>query len=1037
MIGFIRFCTERPVSVLMGWTAVILFGIIALGKIKITLLPEISFPRVTVITDYPNASPQEVENMITKPLTDSIGTVGGIEKITSESLEGLSIITVQFSFNVSVDYAIIELREKIDLIRDALPQEAGKPIATRFDPSASSFQEIAIFPKSEEDSKSIRTFVRDNVKVYLERIEGMAYVQISGGFEKEVKVEIDSEKMNAYGISIPDIKRYVTSSNINSPAGSLQVGNKDLLLRTIGEYSSLQDIRDTIVGSNQQGVPIDLASFSEIKTLYKERTGISRYNGKDCVILYLYKESGKNAVELSERVSQELVSVNERFKDKLKAKVVYDEAVFIKDSVSGLVSSLIVGALLAFLILVFIIRNLKTPFILLSIIPTSLLATFLCFYVTGISLNMMSLGGLALGIGMLFDTSNVIFSSIERNLEKGKGVSDAAVQGANEVIGSVVSATLTTVIVFLPIIFIKSFIGILFSEMAVAIVISILVSFIASISIIPTLYVTLQNFSIESPWLEKNVFLKSESIYEQILGNYEKRISEYLDNPKKLIFYLGLGLLLSLQFICVLPKEFMPNVDNGEFTIHIETPQGTSLQKTTDITESMERTLSENSSIEHLISKIGYEKDDFIAKKKGGAGSNKATIRVILKDNSRASTKGLIEKYRNKFNSLSGVKIIYENGGDIVANILSPEAGRLNLEIHGEDLLTLRNIGSSIIQKIQSAKAAVDIRSSMEETRKEYAIEFDPVKATSLNLTNEYLAGYVRTANFGSNITRVKLDGEELDVRISFRKKDIDSVEKFFYMNVKTPTGELVRLSQIGEIKEIDSQSSVLRSGNSRINAIYGELKEDSDISTIESIVSSIKLPPGYSIRFGGEKENIEKSYKDLLFAFLMAALLIYMLLASQFQSLKVSLVMICTIPLMFIGIFPGLFLFGKSFNISAFLGLVLLLGVVVDNASLYYEYLILMKKEGLSNKKAALESGKIVLRPILMNNLTSMLGLLPVVFELQRGAEFQSPMAIVVIIGLLSSFVFSLFLLPVFFYRLHSINIIPIVLHPEKAKKK
>ncbi|MCG6167173.1 efflux RND transporter permease subunit [Leptospira sp. FAT2] len=1019
MKAIVKFCVSKPVTVLMTWIAIAIFGIIGLKSAKITLLPEIAFPRVSVITTYPNASPEEIENLITKPLTDSIGTVGGIEKVTSESLEGISVITVQFSFNTSIDFAIIELREKIDLIRDQLPQDASKPLATRFDPSQSAFQEIVISPKNDTDAKSLRSFTEENVKVFFERIDGIAYAQISGGYEKEIRVEIDPERMTTYGVSIPEIQRSIVTANINMPAGSLPVGNKDLLLRTVGEYKSLNDIKDTVITTNTTGIPIPIGSVASVYRTFKERSGLARYNGKDCIVIYLYKESGRNSVELADRVQNELESINLKFSDKLSAQSIYDESIFIRDSVWGLIWSLVIGAALAFIVLLLLIQSLRAPLILLIIIPFSLLATFLLFYIFDISLNMMSLGGLALGIGMLFDTSNVVFSSIERNLEKRKSTYDSSVEGTSEVMGSVVSATLTTIIVFLPIIFIKSFIGILFTEMAIAIVVSISISLLASITIIPTLYVLLDESEFGSQLQSSRLFQRSAHLYESALISYEVKLRSYLENPKKLVFGLFFGLVLSAQFLFFLPTEFMPAVDNGEFTINIENSQNSTLLSTTNLVETVEQVLLADKNIKSVIAKIGSDGDDIISKINGGSGANMAKIRVLLRQNASKSTKETIEGVRKKISFAEDIRINFEGNGDVIGKILDPHNSQLNLEIHGEDLRTLSDIGKNLTLKLRKENVATDLRNTLETKKHEYLIEFDTIKASSLKLTNDYISQYIKVASYGADISRIKYQDEDLNIRLLVKRNDIDNLSKLQTLNIKTPSGEFIRLSQIASIKENISSSSIRRAGNSRVNMVQGNLDPRGTTEKIKKIIENTKLPTGYFIKIGGESENIEKSYNELLFAFILASLLIYMLLSSQFQSLKLAAVMICTIPLMFIGIFPALFLFGKSFNISAFLGLVLLLGVVVDNASLYFEYLIISFKESGDFAKAIIESGKIVFRPILMNNLTTILGLVPVALEFQKGAEFQSPMAIVVIVGLFSSFFFSLFLLPILFFLL------------------
>ncbi|PJZ48496.1 efflux RND transporter permease subunit [Leptospira saintgironsiae] len=1022
MKAILRFCVDRPVTVTMIWSALVIFGLIALGNLKINLMPDLEFPKVTIVTGYPNSSSDEVENLITKPISDAVSTIGGVESVRSESMEGLSTVTVQFSNHTSVDFAIIEIRERIDLVRDSLPQDANRPVVIRFDPSQSAFQEIAIFPKAGMKDKELRSFLADSVKVYFERVEGLAAVQFSGGFKKEVSIEIDSEKMNSYSISLFDIKKAISLSNVSYPAGTLPVGDKDYLIRAVGEFKSVANISETVVGNNSQGVPIRLGSFADVHVGFREQTGIARYNGKDCVIAYLYKESGRNSVEISDRIKLELNNINQKFGKELSAEIVYDESKFIRESISGVTGSLITGMILAFLVLVFLLRNLKSPIILLTVIPASLFSTLLLFYIFGISLNMMSLGGMALGIGMLFDTSNVVFSSIERNLSRGVPIKEASLKGTSEVTGSVVSATLTTVIVFLPIIFFKSMIGIVFGEMALAITISLLMSLLASLTLIPMMTSVLYSVSMEPKFLKEVIFKRSEEFHRNLLSKYEAKLNSYIEQPKPLVRLISILFLFSIAFLFILPKEFVPRVDTGEFSIFIKTKNGSGLTHTGDIVSSLESTLLKDSDVKSVIARIGFEEDQLGSKKRGNWGSNRAVLRVILKEGSWSSSAEFISKFRKSLRLSEDTEIHFENSGDVLASVVSAEGNGLSLEILGENLQTLNEIGRELKSKLSKLSGIKDTRVSMEDTSVEYDLSFDSIKASFFNLNNDYLSNYLRMANFGSVVTKIKMESRNRDVRLFFKKGDVDSLDKVLGMRIQSPNGNLVQLSQIGSIKETQAPVSIIRSGNSRVNLVTAEVdfsESNNPYDDVKDVISKMNLPEGYRIRFAGEQENIDKSFSDLIFAFVLAIVLIYMLLASQFESLLYSLIMICTIPLMFIGVFPALYIFGKSLNVSSFMGLVLLLGVVVDNAALYYEYVHLLSKENIPLRKVIVDSGKIVLRPILMNNATTILGLLPIMLELQKGTEFQSPMAIVSIVGLLTSFFFSLYLIPVLFFYL------------------
>jgi multidrug efflux pump subunit AcrB len=458
---------ERPIATIMFYLSLILFGVLSLKDLPIFLLPNIEFPKLTIITPFPNSSPTEVENLITKPLTEILGTVKGLDKIDSNSLEGFSYITLRFKNSENINFSILDVRERIDLIKDILPQDSEKPIITRFDPNKEPIYEIVFFSKGLNDPKNLRSFINENIKVYLDRIEGVSLVKLSGGWNKEVLIDVDPVKISSYYISILDVKDAIQKRNANYPAGQLPVGKKEVLVRAVGEYTSLEDISETIISVSEKGAPVTLKEFSTIKNTYKEQKGLARLNGEECVIAYVYKEPGKNTVQIAKNIEQELEDIKQKFNRIVKIETAYNESIFIEDSIQNLFSNLIIGALLSFISLLILLRNFYTPFILLLVIPTSLCITFLFFNLFDITVNMMSLGGLALGVGMLYDNSNVVLSGIERNL-KNNQLKNAILSGVEEVNVSIFTASLTTILVFLPIVFLKSVIGLVFSEMAKA-----------------------------------------------------------------------------------------------------------------------------------------------------------------------------------------------------------------------------------------------------------------------------------------------------------------------------------------------------------------------------------------------------------------------------------------------------------------------------------------------------------------------------------------------------------------------------------------
>ncbi|MEM7179881.1 MAG: efflux RND transporter permease subunit [Spirochaetota bacterium] len=1014
----------RPVTTTMFFLAVALFGVLSFRELKINLLPDFSFPKVTIITAYPNSAAEEVENLITKPITESIGTISGLARIDSESIESYSFITVQFKNSKDTNFALMELRERIDLIRDLLPQDASKPILTRYDPSQAPIAEIVFFNDGLANPRNLRNYINDNIKIYLDRIDGVAAVQLTGGDKKEVLIDVDPQRMYSYKLSLDNIERFLDSNNKNFPAGQLPVGNKDLLIRLMGEFSSVDDIRNVVIGMNEQGAQIALREFSQISEGYRKRTGQARYNGKDCVIAYIFKESSKNTVEITENLKQELANIQKRFGKKVKVKLVYEEASFIKESINNLVRNLAFGTILAFFALLVILRNFKSPLILLLVVPLTLLPTFIFFRVFHISLNLMSLGGLALGIGMLFDNSNVVLSGIERNLARISDTKQAVLAGSSEVVDSIFSATMTTVIVFLPITFIESIIGIVFAEMALAIVISLLVSLTVALTFIPLLAWYFNRKRHTEDKKDNSIVKFLQRREESVLANYSKRLQFLLRHPGKILSLLPVLLLLAFIFFDSLKKEFVSSVDTGEFSIQIQAPSGYSLEATSEIVSSIESELFQESAVKSVISNIGYDEDNITSGNKNAAGSNTASIRVLLKEQRNTTSREFLQVFRRKLSFTKDIKLKYKPGGDIVSSLLSESSGELEFLLLGDDLQELSEQGKRIVQELNKFSGVVDVTSSMKEKSAELKLQYDAVKLAKFRLDKSTVAGFLKTAITGKVASKIKLSGYEVGIRIRLQERYTKTMESIRKLRIKSNVGDSIAISQFATVQPFQNLNSILRRGNTRANLISVSLDKnlaDETSDNIAKYIQSLNLPEGYSMQFSGERENLDKSLSELLFAFCLATLLIYMLLSGQFESLKYSLLMLASIPLIFIGSFPALFFSGKSLNVSSFMGIILLIGVVVDNATLFFEYFKLKLAEGLDLHTAILESGKIVIKPILMNNSTTILGLMPVVLGLGKGGEFQAPLGVVVVSGLVSSAFLTLFIIPMLFYKFYT----------------
>ena len=1015
-----RLVISRPVSTAMFYAGLVLIGILAFLRIETNLLPQLEFPRITIVTAYENAAPEEIEFLVTKPLSEAIGTVSGIQKVTSESVEGASFITAQFGWGTNVDFAVMELRERVDQIRNALPQDAERPIISRFDPSEDPFFEIVFFARALSNPEDLRHFVDNEVRVHLERVDGVALVELAGGYQKEIQIDVDPQLMVSHGLSLPFISERIRSSNMNLPAGHITVGSRDVLIRTLGEYGSLSEIGQTVVATSEGGAPVMLSRLATIRDGYRERRGLARYNGEECVIASLRKEAGKNTVRVAVDVRSQIQHLRERFGREIELHVVYDESRFIDQAMSNISTSLLIGAGLAFLSLVLILRNISSPLILVSVIPISLLSTIVLMYARGLSLNIMSLGGLALGVGMLFDSGNVILAAIERQSMAGLPPREAALKGASEVAGSVTIAVLTTVIVFLPVVFVESVAGIVFKEMALTITFSLLSSLLVSLTLIPML-ASLRTRTGGRERLQKLTVIQLAAKGEEFLQkHYEERLFRLLDRPGPFFLLLGALLVAAFALLPFVRKEFLPAVDTGELTVEMLAPRSSALEFTSRSVQYIEQYASRAESAEHVLTRVGYDGDQVLSRRGADSETHRAEVRIVLGSERSVSAEQLAEHLRDNVRLRPDMRVSYRLSGDVLSDILTPDSRPITLEISGDELPILDRMGKEISGLIEGIPGVVDVRTTMDEQPPEYHLYYEEDRMAAAQIQNSDLARDLQIAVEGSVVSHYRVGDDEIDIRLRAAGSRPPTLASLETLRFRGEDDNYMSLEQLTQLVQEPGYTSILRSHNTRINRVTAGVEDVSLSDVFDEIdlrLEDLSIEPGYRVQFGGERENIEESFRELGLAFILAVVLIYMLLAAKFESLLHALLMMFTIPLIAIGILPALLLTGKSINVSAITGMILLVGIVVDNAGLFHEYLELLEREGFDLASAVVESGKIVLRPILLNNCTTLLALVPVAMELGEGTEFQSPMAIAVISGLATSVFLSLFVIPTLFY--------------------
>ena len=1056
---------RRRVTVAMFTIAVLLFGFVSFTRLKINLLPELTYPTMTIRTEYEGAAPAEVENLITKPIEEIVGVVKNVQKISSISRSGQSDVILEFAWGSDMDYAVLEVREKMDAME--LPLEVKRPIILRFDPSLDPVIRFALYRESgkgseeglgvfdEESLKYLRRFSDEQVKKELESAIGVAAVRISGGLEDEVQILIDQMKLAQLNLPIERIVNVLYEENVNLSGGRLEEGTHQFLIRTLNQFQSVDEMGNVIV-AYRDSIPIYLKDIATVRHGYKERKAITRMGGMEAVEIAIYKEGDANTVAVSRAVEKRLKRVRDILPPDLKMVKVYDQAVFIQQAVNEVINAALIGGLLAIVILYFFLRNFWATVIISLSIPVSVIATFNLMYGADITLNIMSLGGIALGIGMLLDNSIVVLENISRHREKGKDVKTAVRDGASEVGTAVSASTLTTIAVFFPLVFVRGIAGQLFRDQALTITFSLLISLVVALTLIPMLASTEKRRTED---VGKTETLEPCSRFKKITGSVRRfvfhtlpifflkvifkiirffsRLFRIVLNPALKLFnrgyekmesvyprFLGwslshrgtvlavaLGLfLITLLLITNLGVELIPQLSQGEFRIEFRLPPGTPLDKTDQILAAIQKPAGGIKDVETIFSVAGTG-NRFDANPEHG-GENWGELSVSLVPGSkRVHEAAAMTQMRRIIEGSPGVQ--YKFYRPTLFTFKTP----VEVEVAGFDLKKLKETASEIVVRMSESGRFTDIKSSMDVGHPEVQIHFDRDRAAALGLNVYEIADRVVNKIRGEVATRYSWHDRKIDVLVRSREEDRASIDDIRRLIINPESERPVPLEGVADIVIGTGPSEIRRVDQERValvtsNLEYGDL--GAAAQELMGIIRDIDLPSGMTAEIAGQNEEMNLSFRSLRFALLLAIFLVYLVMASQFESFLHPFVIIFTIPLAFIGAVFALWITGAKISVVVFIGSILLAGIVVNNAIVLIDRINQIRAKGEEKIKAIIMAGRQRMRPILMTMLTTTLGLLPLAIGIGEGAEVRAPMAITVIGGLTVSTFLTLIVIPV-----------------------
>jgi HAE1 family hydrophobic/amphiphilic exporter-1 len=1037
-----RFSITRPVTIAMIVTGILIFGVVSLDLLPQELFPQIMYPQLTVVSPYENAAPEEIETLITKPIEEAVGTVAGVKRINSISKEGLSLVMAEFGWNQNINFAALGMREKIDLIKERLPREADEPIVLPYNPFDRPILILSITSTGDRSPLSLRNIVQRMIKDELEKVEGVASANISGGLEREIQVEIDGDKLISRSIPISEVTKAVTNANLNYPAGTIKESFYEYLIRTLGEFETTGDIGEVPVSSEaadleetyargpeeekaqQHAISRDrrlvyLKDIARVVDGVKERTSYSRYDGKENVSVAIQKQALGNTVKIINKVKKKIEELKIDIPKDIDITVVYDQSEFIKSSINGVWEAAWQGGVLVLAVLYYFLRNIWSALVVTLTIPIAIMATFAMMFFSGVSINMMSLGGLAFGVGSLVDAAIVVVENIFRHGQLGRDRKQAAMEGAEEVAIAVAGSVLTTVVVFLPLIFVIGIVGQISKDFALTVTFSLLASWVASITIVPLL-------ASRGLTVGKSINLESEddiSTIDKALSAskmrrfYEGLLLKFLKEKPKYLFYTFVLWLVSASLFIFIDKELMPKVDQGQFIMKIDMPAGTTLEVTNHVCERIEKHLRSVPEVETTTATVGSTKESATKHVLERLSSNQAEIAIGLKKKRKLKSPQIVQNIKNRLSAmeLEGARVEYILQENVLAVGLQGLAP-ITIEVKGNELKVMERLTHDAESGLGGIKGIYGIKNNLSEPSPETKIHIDKDKASIYGFSVTDIAQAALIGLKGYIATKFKEKGQEFDVRVRLMEKDRNNFNKLARMEMQSPTGVRVPLSSIATFGMGKGPSEIRRMNQERAVSVFANIynRPMKDVAgDVNAMIKKMDIPKGYIVKLTGETEEMKASFTSLRNAIIAAFLLVYMIMAALFESLWQPFIIMFTIPISLIGVAWSLFLTRTSISAYVLMGVGILGGIVVDNAIVLIDCVNLFISKGMPVEKAVVYASRIRLRPILMTALTTILGLVPMAFLGGEGAELRAPMAITVMGGLLISTFLTLVVIP------------------------
>lgn len=981
--------------------AVLALGFMSLRNLAVDLFPEIDLPVAVVATNYQDAAPEDIQNLISRPIESTVSAVEGIDTVQSQSQSGASLVVMMFQNGTDLDQALLDVREKVDQVKGYLPEGAGEPSILRFSPESLPVMYLGL---TGEDLAELTEIADQQIVPFFERQEGVASVTIEGGLEREIQIELSEESLAQYGLSPQVVMETLGSTNSSSSIGTVEQGDQDLQIRVVNEFKTIEDIENTQIQTETGGV-VRISDIATVSDDFKDISSETKVNGEHSIVLSVMKQTDANTVEVASNIKDAMPGITEDLPEGLDLKTIIDTSEFIEMSIDSVLNNILIGGAIAFIILLLFFKSIRATIVIGLSIPIAIIATFTLMYFTGQTLNVLSLGGLALGIGMMLDSSIIILENIYSYRKKGYSLFDAATKGSIELAPAVIASTTTTLVVFLPIIFVEGLSADLFTPLALAVSFSLVASLVVAITLVPML----------SSKLLANVMEGSGKRYwfDQFLNwlkdAYGNGLKKVLKFRKTTVLVTILAIVGSLFLIPRIGMEFMPSADQGQAQITVETPPGSSLSYTAGITEQIDAILKDYE--EYMdVSYVTIGAADFT----GSKNQSTYTMQLIPASERDKSTQQIMVEIDERVQHIAGAEIAASamDGGMEMGDPIT-------IQLNGPENDVLFDLSEKVLEEIQDIPGVTNTSSTAEDGIPQMEISVDEDLATSYGLSAAQITSQLEMKFTGRVVGQYREEGQEVDISLYYPEDTRTSIEDLLDTTIQSPTGVAVPLEELVSLTQEEGPQSLLRENQqAQMNVSSGVVDRDlgSVVSDIEKQLDQMDFPEGYNYTIGGQAADMEEAFTELGLALVFSIFLVYIVLAVQFENLLQPFIIMFALPTTIIGVVGGLFVTNISLSVAGFIGIIMLAGIVVNNSIVLVDYINILRRQGMDQLEAIVEAGRSRLRPILMTSLTTILAMIPLGLGIGEGAELQQPLAVTIIFGLTVSSIFTLFFVPVIY---------------------